>query len=60
MRIGNNTVKEWDGYGWHLRHEPTGLKAYLGPQPPSDEKIQQQYRSLIARVEEVEKLNDQR
>ena len=59
MRIGRDVVKEWDGHSWQLRHEPTGLKSYLGKESPAEEKIQQQYRTLLERVKEVQKY-DQR
>ena len=60
MRIGRDYVKEWDGTGWTLRHEPTGLRAYLGNTQPSDEKVQESFRTLQARVSDVERSNDKR
>ena len=60
MRIGRDYVKEWDGHGWNIRHEPTGLKTFLGSESPSDNKVQEHYRTLQARVKDMERADDQR
>jgi hypothetical protein len=60
MRIAQQYVLEWDGHGWNIRHEPTGLKGYCGVERPSNEKVQQVFGTLQARVADQEKLDDKR
>lgn len=44
--------------GWQLRHQPSGLKAWLGHGRPSDVQVKRALPMLAARVKDVEALDN--